>query len=440
MMEFDDLLQQPAGCYAEAEKYINNLPKFAAGNGLERTKKYLLKLGLWNLEIPRIHIAGTNGKGSTCAYLQGLLKEYGFKVGGLISPHLVSLHERFLLDGRPVDDADFMDAFHLVYQTAKEATFFEFLFLMGMVIFSKMQVDVIVLETGLGGRLDATNVFDKTDVCVLTSIGLDHCRILGNSIEEIAKEKAGIIKKDADVVFLDCLDDVAKIFQKTAEKVHANVYKIRKNEYSVKKIKHKSIDFSYKSSYYNYISLTLSTYALYQVENATLALRAFETFLHRHHLTPMSSEKMQKVMRDTFWEGRMEEVRTDIFFDGAHNESGIKAFLETVASMECQGQRILCFSAMEDKDYEQMITMLCESGLFSQAVAIEMENTRGLRLDTLQRYFSRFDLMDVSFERGAEAGINRCLRMKRDKDQVFIVGSLYLVGLIKAVFRRKYND
>ena len=198
-----------------------------------------------------------------------------------------------------------------------------------------------------------------------------------------------------------------------------NVNKIDKSQFYVEKIKHKNIDFSYKSSYYNYISLTLSTYALYQVENASLALRAFEIFLLRNHLTPMSKEKMQKALQNTFWEGRMEEVGKDVFFDGAHNEDGIRAFLKTVSSIPCDGKRILCFSAVDDKDYEQMITLLCESGLFSKAVVIDMETTRGLSIEQLQCYFSRFSLTDIYYERGAEDGINRCLRMKKDNDQVY---------------------
>ena len=171
-----------------------------------------------------------------------------------------------------------------------------------------------------------------------------------------------------------------------------------------------------------------------------MALRAFEVFLLRNHLTPMSKERMQKALWETFWEGRMEEVGKDVFFDGAHNEDGIRAFLKTVSSIPCDGKRILCFSAVDDKDYEQMITLLCESGLFSKAVVIDMETARGLGIEQLQCYFSRFSLTDIYYERGAEDGINRCLRMKKDNDQVYIVGSLYLVGLIKAVFRRKYND
>lgn len=430
------------------EAYIGGLPRFANGDGLMRTRKLLKLLSVRECAIPRIHVAGTNGKGSTCAYIQSLFTEHGYKVGGFISPHLVTMRERFLIDRKPVDKRTFARAFQKVYLAAAELekqekeypVFMEFLFVMGMVIFNMTDVELIILETGLGGRLDATNAYDKTDVCVLTSIGLDHCKILGDTKEKIAAEKAGIIKEGADVVFIDTETGITDVFMHAAYVRHANVNKIDKSQFYVEKIKHKNIDFSYKSSYYNYISLTLSTYALYQVDNAALALRAYEVFCMRHELTPMSAEKMKNAMLYTFWEGRMEEVDKDIFFDGAHNEDGIRAFLQSVQAIPCQGKRILCFSAVDDKDYQQMITLLCESRLFSEAVAIDMEIRRGLGIETLQRYFSHFSRMNVCYERGVQNGINRCLSIKTDADQVFIVGSLYLVGLIKTVFRRKSND
>lgn len=447
-MIVDEWIEKTIDNYSDAENFIKNLPKFVEGTDLNHTKKILGLLRDKKEKVPVFHVAGTNGKGSVCAFLQSLLKEYGYCVGGFVSPHLVTMHERFLINGSPASDACFMEAFKKVFQTAKMVyqdgvpfpSFFEFLFLMGIVIFDLCNVDIMVLETGLGGRLDTTNVFDEVDVCVLTEIGLDHCQYLGDTREKIAQEKAGIIKKGSSVVFEEKEDSVSKIFQNKIEMLDAVEEKLEKEEYCVEKIKYKSIDFSYKSSYYSYISLTLSTCAVYQVENASLALRAFETFLKRQNLTPMSQAKLQKAIGETFWEGRMEEVYPGVFFDGAHNESGVQAFLQTIQSMECAGRRILCFSAISDKDYEQMIALLCESGLFSVAVAVEMEDARGIRLDELKRYFAKYNQMDVAFKRGAEAGIDYCIRIKETEDQVYIVGSLYFVGLIKAVFRRKNND
>ena len=157
-------------------------------------------------------------------------------------------------------------------------------------------------------------------------------------------------------------------------------------------------------------------------------------------MTPVSCEKMRKAVADTVWEGRMEEVLPDVYFDGAHNENGMEAFLQSVAAMEISGKRILCFSAVEDKDYGQMISMLGKSGLFSHAAVVEMEDSRATTLDELKEYFSQYDCWEICYGRGAEEGLAQCLRWKNPGDVVFIVGSLYLVGCMKAVLRRKEHD
>ena len=434
--------------YKEAEAFLYELPKFTTKNSLSHTAGFLKRLGNPGKAIPKIHVAGTNGKGSVCAYLQSLLKEYGLKTGGFISPHLVTMQERFLINGEPVAEEAFMDSFHTVKAAAELAlgegisypTFFEFLFLMGMLIFEREQVDVLVLETGLGGRLDATNVFAYADVCVITSIGLDHCQYLGNTIDEIAAEKAGIIKKDTTVIFGDAKPSVVRIIKERCAEVKAEPALVGQKEYYVEKIKHKSIDFSYKSRYYNYISLTASTNAIYQVQNAALALRAFEAFLQKRRMTEMSSERIRQAVASCFWEGRMEEVIPGVYFDGAHNEDGIRAFLESASAMKVSGRRILCFSAVEDKAYGRMISILDESGLFESVVAIEMEEARGVKLAALKEYFSQYNRWNVIYVKGTEEGLRRCLTEKAAEDTVYIVGSLYLIGLVKTVLRRNQHD
>lgn len=448
MAELHRLVEQRISNYEEAEGFLYELPRFTSKNSLSHTRELYRRMGEPGAGIPKIHVAGTNGKGSVCAYLQNLLKEYGFKVGGFISPHLVTMHERFLLGGEAVGDALFMEGFFAVKDIADRAyaegaaypAFFEFLFLMGMYIFQKEKVEVLVLETGLGGRLDATNIFDNVDVCVITRIGLDHCQYLGNTREAIAGEKAGIIKKNARVIFLEQDDRVGSVIAEETLKRGGLCVPLKKEEYSVEKIKHKSIDFSYESRYYNYISLIASTDGVYQVENAALGLRAFEAFLGKNQLTEMSVGKMAKAVADTFWEGRMEEVFSGIYFDGAHNEDGIEAFLESVKAMEVRGRRILCFSAVEDKAYGSMISMLHDSGLFACAVALEMEEERGVCLDGLKKYFSQYDNWNVIYLKGAEEGLKRCIEEKGPEDVVYIVGSLYLIGLIKSVLRRNHHD
>ncbi len=434
--------------YEEAEGFLYALPKFTTKNDLSHTGELLQRMGNPGRKIPKIHVAGTNGKGSVCAYLQSLLEEYGYKTGGFISPHLVTMHERFLINRTPVENGLFMEAFFYVKKTADAAfceeipypSFFEFLFLMGMYIFGKEKVEVLILETGLGGRLDATNIFPDTEVCVITRIGLDHCRYLGNTKEEIAGEKAGIIKKDASVIFLDQEASVRKVLEERIREAGAFPCLLEADAYSVEKIKHKSIDFSYKSRYYNYINLSASTDALYQVENAALATRAFEVFLGRKQLTEMSADRIRRAVAASFWEGRMEEVVPGIYFDGAHNEDGIRAFLESAEAMNVKGRRILCFSAVEDKAYGRMISMLYRSGLFEVVVAVEMEDERGVRLGELRKCFSQYKNWKVIYAKGVSEALKSCEDEKGREDIVYIVGSLYLVGLVKPLFRREHHD
>ena len=431
--------------YQEIEAYLYQIPKFTSKNDLEHTRFFLEQLGNPGVNIPRIHVAGTNGKGSVCAYLQSLFRERGVRTGAFISPHLVSVLERFLINQEMVSEPLFSEAFSQVKAAADEGekrgiahpTFFEFLFLMGMYIFDKEKVEILILETGLGGRLDATNSLDGTDVCVITEIGLDHCQYLGDTREKIAGEKAGIIKQNAATVYCDRADSTSAVIEKVCKDRMSDGIPVGENDYKVEKVKYKSIDFSYKSLYYNNISLTVSTPALYQVENASIALRAFEAFEERKQMTPMSEKKMRDAVSHTFWEGRMEEVMPGVFFDGAHNEDGMKAFLESAAEIPVEGKRILCFSAVSDKAFAQMISMLSESHLFSQVVAVEMEEERGIHRAQLETQFSQYNDWQVQYAKGTEEGISLCSRLKGEKDQVFIVGSLYLIGLVKAVIRRK---
>ena len=183
----------------EAEAYLNRLPMWAnKKNSLKDIRIFLDQMGGPDRKIPAIHVAGTNGKGSVCAFMTSVLKKAGLRTGTFISPHLVEIRERFLINGEPAEKNAFEEAFetvkkqaeHMVEEGFCHPTFFEFLFYMAMVLFAREKVDVMVIETGLGGRLDATNVLESPKVCVITSISRDHMQYLGNTVSEIAGEKA----------------------------------------------------------------------------------------------------------------------------------------------------------------------------------------------------------------------------------------------------------
>ena len=194
--------------YRQAVDYIEQIPKFTEKHPLEHTKEMLRRLGNPQNHFRVIHVAGTNGKGSVCAYLASMLKQGGYRTGLFTSPHLVTINERFQINGEMISDQQFLKTFLHVKEVIDQAvsegighpSYFETLFLMGMEIFREAQVDYLVLETGLGGRLDATNSVEKPLACIITSISLDHMEYLGNTVSEIAGEKAGIIKPGVPVI------------------------------------------------------------------------------------------------------------------------------------------------------------------------------------------------------------------------------------------------
>ena len=218
--------------YEEAVAYIEEIPKFTTKNKLEHTRKCLDLLGSPDKKRKIIHVAGTNGKGSVCAFLSTMLEEGGYKCGLFTSPHLIKINERFQINEEMVSDEAFLRAFLKIKALADELveagdyhpTYFEFLFLMGMVIFDEADVDLLVLETGLGGRLDATNSIVSPLACVITSISLDHVEYLGDTIEKIAAEKAGIIKNGIPVVAVDEENGAFPVIERTAKEKKSPVY------------------------------------------------------------------------------------------------------------------------------------------------------------------------------------------------------------------------
>ena len=313
-------------------------------------------------------------------------------------------------------------------------TFFETLFLIGMCIFEKNNVEYIILETGLGGRLDATNVIANPVLTVITKIGLDHCEYLGDTLEQIAGEKAGILKTQVPVVYLKKYRDAADVIEKQALLKGSFLEGLEEESFRLENFKNKSIDFCYKSRYYDYITFTVPTLALYQVENISLALRAFECIMGREQV---KVDILRNAIAHTSWEGRMEEIADGVYVDGAHNEDGILAFLDTVSHMSCKGKKILLFSVVSDKDYTSMINALSDNNLFEQILVAPLEDARGLSLEHLKENFSFCHEDKVEYFVNVEEGFCRALSEKRAEDLVFVAGSLYLVGQIKALLRRK---
>lgn len=429
-----------ASAYETAEAYIYNIPKFTKKNGLENTKKLLLALGSPAINKKIIHVAGTNGKGSVCAYLNSFLLADGKRTGMFTSPHLITMNERIRINGQVVTKEEFLSGYNKVKTLIEELpeglehpTFFEMLFLIAMCIFERQNVEYVILETGLGGRLDATNIVPAPKLTVITKIGLDHCEYLGGTKQEIAGEKAGILKEGVPVVYLKKYRDTAEVIEKKAEEMCCPMEGLEESSFYIENFKNKSIDFSYKSRYYDYITFTVPTCGFYQVENVSLALRAYECLREKELI---SMERLRQAVRHTRWEGRMEEIEKGIYVDGAHNEDGIRAFLDTVGHIPCIGKRILLFSVVSDKDYKRMIKALTDVRLFEKIVVVCMEEQRALPLEQLKESFLSCREVGISFFPTVEEGMVHALSEKNKEDIVFVAGSLYLVGDVKSLLRK----
>ena len=244
--------------YEEAVAYIEETPKFTTKNKLEHTKECLRRLGSPEERFNVIHVAGTNGKGSTCAFLTSILREAGYSCGLFTSPHLVTINERFQINEKNIEDDTFLHAFEKVKKLADELvaegsyhpTYFEFLFLMGMVIFADAGVDYVVLETGLGGKLDATTAVEHPLACVITSISFDHMQYLGNTITAIAGEKAGIIVPGVPVIYDGNDPEAAQVISERAEELGSPCYEVKREDAKILRNTMSGIDFLFKNEYY----------------------------------------------------------------------------------------------------------------------------------------------------------------------------------------------
>lgn len=428
--------------YEEAVDYIESVPKFTTKNKPENTIEMIRRLGRPERNMKVIHVAGTNGKGSVCAFLSSMLVAGGKKTGLFISPHLVKINERFQIDNIPVTDEEFLAAYEKVWKVIQEMqadgfahpAYFEILFAVCLVLFAQHGVEYAVLETGLGGRLDATNVVEHPLVCVLTSISLDHTEILGDTIGQIAWEKAGIIKEGVPVIYDGRHNPEAEaVIRKRAQEQHATAVGLHEEMYQILDKTDKSIDFRLNDLYYEKRKITVPYPAPYQAANASLALLAMEKVDPSHEI---SCDVRLQAMAETRWEGRMETVLPGVIVDGAHNADGVREFVRTLNGVQ-EGRRIvLLFSAVVEKNYDRMIRTICETGRVSEVIATQIEGGRIVPAGELAGVFRKYTDAAVTAVADIGEAFETALA-KREDGLLFCVGSLYLVGKIKALIEER---
>lgn len=430
--------------YEEAVAYIENIPKFTTKNKLEHTRKCLDLLGSPDKDRKIIHVAGTNGKGSVCAFLSSMLEQGGFRCGLFTSPHLVKINERFQINEVMISDQRFTEAFtevknladRLVEEGDYHPTYFEFLFLMGMIVFKQEDVDYIVLETGLGGRLDATNSVLSPMACVITSISLEHVEYLGDTIEKIAGEKAGIMKKGVPVIFDGNRKEAAEVIKARAEELGCPWYEVKESRQKLLNYTPEGIRFLSASGVYGETELFVPFIARYQMMNAALALETMGVLREEHGL---EKETLIKGIGGAKWQGRMETILPGVIVDGAHNEDGIARFVETVSYFQKEYPITLLFSTVADKEFPDMIKRVCKGLQFANVVTTEIWGSRKQSAKELAELFRLNGCSQVFVEPNPGKAFELAYEKKGD-GLLFVAGSLYLAGEIKDYVRRNIHD
>ncbi len=424
--------------YEEAAAYIEEIPKFTKKHTLEHTKTFLKRLGNPAADRKIVHVAGTNGKGSVCAYLQAILMAEGKRTGFFTSPHLVSVNERIRVDNIQIDNETFLKVFRKVLKIVRQMvedgiehpSYFEFLFGMGMTAFAETDVEYIILETGLGGRLDATNAIDNPALAIITSISLDHTAILGDTIEKIAGEKAGIIKPGVPVFFDGSSKKAAEVIKAKASELGVSCREVTKNAYEIQKVHRKYIAFSRRSAYDKDVIFQVPMCGCYQAMNAELALEASEYLLAGEEI---HMDRWKEALAELHWEGRMERVGAHITVDGAHNPGAMEAFVESVKALDEseRGEMVLLFSAVSDKKYDQMIEYLCENLDVKAYVVTQIEDERGVPAEELADVFRRYTDRPVYCKERLEDAVRTAMNERGETGEIYCLGSLYLVGMMK---------
>ncbi|WP_418494417.1 bifunctional folylpolyglutamate synthase/dihydrofolate synthase [Enterocloster sp.] len=431
----------------QAEEYLEKIPMWTREkHSLTDIRAFLHEMGDPDRKLSIIHVAGTNGKGSVCAFLTSLYRNAGFRTGTFISPHLVTVRERFLLNNEMVSPRKLQAAFETVLETVNimkgkgysHPSYFEFLFYMAMALFADETPELVILETGLGGRLDATNVVENPLACVITSISLDHIMYLGDTIEAVAGEKAGIIKRQVPVIYDDTVPEASEVICERAVQMASKAYPVGKGDFSILETKDQGLSIKAEGEAAQAFAaagplvLEIPFEAPYQAENAMLAVKTAAVLGQRERGFRLTEAQITEGIRTARWAGRMERAGENLYLDGAHNPGGIKAFIQAAASMAARQKKkaYLLFGAVSDKDYRAMARLLCEGISWTGIGVVHIDSSRSMDTEVLAEAFSQAYKGPVrAFETAGEA--LREMKKQAGDELLFCAGSLYLIGELK---------
>jgi dihydrofolate synthase/folylpolyglutamate synthase len=418
----------PSLTYEEALRYITGLGRFGIKLGLERMHAILAELGDPQLGKRGVHVAGTNGKGSTSAFLEAILLARGLHVGMMPSPHLSSYTERVRLDGRSISEADFAAAvtelrprLERIRRQLGEPTEFEILTALALDWLAPRS-DRLVIEVGMGGRLDSTNVLDL-GVALITNVSLDHRQHLGDTVPEIAREKAGIVKRDSVVVTGAEGEALHVVERAAAEAGAADMWRLgRELRLEARLCGWKGSEIDLDGPGFSYRNLGIRLLGTFQPANAALAVAA------AHALGDASPEAVRQGLRDARWPGRLERTGERVLLDGAHNPDGLRQLVRSVRGLLDGASLAVVFGAMADKDVNEMLDELRALG--PRGVVFTRASSAALRAaapDQLAAVWGG----GAEVEPEARRALARAREIAGPEGWVLVCGSIYLVGELR---------
>lgn len=426
--------------YEEAMKYITEVGNFGSNYGLERTYKLLEHLGNPERDLKLIHIAGTNGKGSTTSMITEILMGEGYKVGMYTSPFIEEFEERIQINRNNIPKeslAILMDEIKVAVDKVIEAgynhpTEFEIITVLMLLYFKKENIDFGVIEVGLGGTLDSTNVI-KPIIQVITSISFDHTNLLGNTLEKIAREKAGIIKKGIPTVIYPQQEEVLKVIKNKCFEMDSELY-IANNE-NLKFENIVNLDKPYQLlKYNNEIDILLPLLGEHQIINLSVAMQAIEV-LNNKNIIDISIANIVKSIKNVSWKGRLEVLSNNpyVVIDGAHNIQGIKTLSRNIKKYFKYENLYLILGILADKDVEEMIKII--TPMAKKVYSVTPNSIRGELAESLKDEVSKFNKNCKAFDKYEEA-YSEALNDASEKDLILASGSLYMIGDMRKIIRK----
>ncbi len=409
----------------EALDYIHSVTWMGSRPGLSRTRELLEKMGNPQDSLKFVHVAGTNGKGSTCALCAAALKEAGYTVGLYTSPYIERFNERMKVDGVDINDAELAEITEFVKPFAESVqdhpTEFELVTAIGFEYFKRKRCDIVVLEVGLGGELDSTNVIEAPLVSVITEIALDHTGVLGDTVEEIARAKAGIIKKGCLVVSSDNDETAARVIAARCEELGCE-----RITPSFDALTHRSCDTNGIHFAYNNTSFTVPLCGSYQFRNAATAIAVLEKL-------GLDTKTMADGFSKVSWKARFEVLSKKPLFiyDGGHNPQGVAAAVESYRAHFNNIKPIILVGVMADKDYTVEMKMLAE--LSDTFVTVLPDNARALSPGKLASTIRALGATATP-RRSMDKAVRLALKRAGTEGCVFALGSLYMYSEVKTTF------